>query len=111
MLRQRTAKCRLTGCLSRGVQSRVLHTSSSVSTLGRDGAARDIFYQFQGRHGVNLGLNTKLEPVLLDIEQFAMAFKEAAMAFISYLNHDPARIETALTRALTFFRWGTLSAA
>jgi len=24
MLRQRTAKCRLTGCLSRGVQSRVL---------------------------------------------------------------------------------------
>jgi len=89
----------------------ILHTSSSVSRLGREGKARDIFYQFQGKHGVNLGLNAKLEPLMLDIAHFAMAFKEGGLAFISYLNQDPTRIETALARALTFFRWGTLCGA
>jgi hypothetical protein len=89
----------------------ILHTSSSVSRLGRDGTARDIFYKFQGRHGVNLGLNARLEPVILDIGHFAVAFKEGGLAFISFLNQDPTRIETALTRSLTFFRWGTLCGA
>lgn len=89
----------------------ILHTSSSVSRLGREGTARDIFYQFQGKHGANLGLIAKLEPVILDIGHFAMTFKEGSLAFIAYLNQDPTRIETALARALTFFRWGTLCGA
>jgi hypothetical protein len=87
----------------------ILHTSSSVSSLGRDGEAREICYQFGGKHGVNLGaLNVKLEPTMLDIAELAVAFKEGGIEFIADLAKDSTRLETARARAGGFFRWGTL---
>jgi hypothetical protein len=86
----------------------VLHTSSSVSDLGRGGIAREISYRFQGRDGVILILDAKLEPVLLDIEAFARAFKEGGKAFLADLKRDRIRAETAEERARSFFTWETL---
>jgi hypothetical protein len=84
----------------------VLHTSSSVSRLGREGEAHEVWYRFQGQAGVNLMANVRLQPVGLDIEHFAIAFKEATIAFLTDLNQDQAKIQTAETRAGCFFRWG-----
>jgi hypothetical protein len=61
----------------------VLHTSTPVSRLSREGEAHEIWYQFQGRAGVNLILNARLEPLGLGVEQFAIAFKEGGLAFIT----------------------------
>jgi hypothetical protein len=89
----------------------VLHTSRSVSRLGREGVAHEVCYQFQGQSGVNLGLNAKLEPAMLDIAHFAIAFTKGGTAFIRDLNRDPTRLKTARARAQSFFRWGTLCGA
>jgi len=94
-----------------GARCGILHTSRSVSSLGWEGVAREICYQFQGQHGVNLGLNAKREPAMLDIAHFAIAFTKGGTAFIRDLNRDLTRLETARARAQSFFRWGTLCGA
>ncbi len=87
----------------------ILHTSSSVSNRSRKGEAREVCYQFKGQHGINLIMNVKLEPLLLDIEEFVIAFKESGTAFIQDLSRDQTRREAAEGRASSFFRWGTLT--
>jgi hypothetical protein len=89
----------------------ILHTSSPVSNRSRKGAAREVCYQFKGQHGVNLMMNVKLVPLMLDIEEFITAFKESGIAFIQDLSRDQTRREAAEMRASSFFRWGTLTAA
>jgi hypothetical protein len=85
----------------------VLHTSAPVSTLSRKGEAHEIWYWFQGKIGVNLCLNAKLEPLGMEIEKFAIAFKEGALAFIVDLNNDSTSRQAADDRAQRFLRWGT----
>lgn len=72
------------------------------------GEARELCYQFKGRHGLNLGLNAKLEPVMLDIDHLAIAFAKGGDEFLGDLSRDTPRLETARERARSFFRWGTV---
>lgn len=90
-----------------GARCGILHTSTSVSGKSRTGEAREIYYQFQGQHGVNLGANTKMEPGTLDIAHFVIAFEESGLSFIADLNRDAKRLETARKRTRRFFRWVT----
>ena len=55
---------------------------------------------------MNLMMNVKLVPLLLDIEEFAIAFKESGIAFFQDLSQDQTRREAAEIRASSFFRWG-----
>lgn len=87
----------------------ILHTSSPVSTHSREGEAREVCYQFRGQHGVNLTMNDKLGPLMLDIEEFVIAFKESGIAFIQDVSRDRTRFEAAERRASSFFRWGTFT--
>ena len=87
----------------------VLHTSSPVSKLGREGDAHEVWYEFRGRAGFNLMANVKLQPIVLDIERFAVAFQEGSVAFITDLQRDQTRFQAAEGRAGNFFRWGTLN--
>jgi hypothetical protein len=91
-----------------GARCGILHTSTAVSSLGQTGQAREIHYQLRDQVAINFGLNAKLEPTLLDIERFAIAFKDAGIQFLKSLGEDTARLERARGRALTFFRWGNL---
>jgi hypothetical protein len=87
----------------------ILHTSTSVSSLSREGEAREVQYQFRGQHGINLFLNVPKEPLMLDIVEFVLAFKESGIAFIQDLSGDLTSQENAERRANSFFRWGTLA--
>ena len=86
----------------------VLHTSNPVSKHGREGEAHEVWYQFRGQAGLNLMANAPLPPMMLDIEQFAVAFREGGVAFIAELNQDQTLFKTAEERAGKFFRWGTV---
>jgi len=43
----------------------------------------------------------------MEIEKFAIAFKEGALAFIVDLNNDSTSRQAADDRAQRFLRWGT----
>jgi hypothetical protein len=85
----------------------VLHTSTPLSSLEREGKARQLFYEFKGKAGINMFLNTQQKPVRLDIEKLAMAFKEGGIAFLLDLKNDANGLSTAGDRAQHFLRWGT----
>jgi hypothetical protein len=84
----------------------VLHTSTPVSKLGREGKAHELWYQFRGRAGVNLMANVQLVPLGLDIEHLVITFKEGGLAFIKDLNQDQTKLQIAEQRAGSFLRWG-----
>jgi hypothetical protein len=84
----------------------VLHTSTPLSTLERVGKAHQIWYQFDGKAGMNLIMNTPLPPLGLDIQNLAMAFKEGGIACITDLNQDATAFQAADARAQHFLRWG-----
>jgi hypothetical protein len=84
----------------------ILHTSTPVSTRSRNGEAHEIWYQFQGKAGVNLIADAKLEPLILEVEKLALGFKEAGVAFIADINNNPARRQQADSRAQHLLRWG-----
>ena len=84
----------------------VLHTSTPLSKLEREGKAHQIWYQFLGQAGMNLIMNAKLKPFGLDIPKFALAFKEGGLAFLADLGLDPVALEIANARAQHFLRWG-----
>lgn len=86
----------------------VLHTSTPLSKLERDGNARQVFYQFKGKTGVNMILNAQQMPVRIDIEKLAMAFKEGAIEFRKDLNNDLPSLKIAEDRAQHFLRWVTV---
>jgi len=83
----------------------VLHTSTPLSKLEREGKAHQIWYKFLGKVGVNFIMNAKLKPFGLDIHQFAMAFKQGGLAFLADLQQDQTALETANARAQHFLRW------
>jgi hypothetical protein len=84
----------------------VLHTSTPLSKLERDGNARQVFYQFKDKTGVNMILNAQQIPVRIDIEKLAMAFKEGGIAFLLDLKNGPNSLKAADDRAQHFLRWG-----
>lgn len=84
----------------------VLHTSTPESALGRKGDAREIWYQFRGRTGVNMLCDLSVPALRLDVEVFAWAFRDGAVAFFADLQKDPARLQVADARAQHFLRWG-----
>ncbi len=89
-----------------GARCGVLHTSTPLSRVGREGKAHEMWYQFRGRVGMNLIMNTKLKPLGLDVENLAIAFKEGGLAFLADLKQDQAGLQNAEARAQHFLRWG-----
>ena len=85
----------------------VLHTSTPLSTLERAGKARQVFYQFKDKTGVNMILNAQQIPVRLDIANLGFAFKEGGIAFLTDLKSDPPALKAADARAQHFLRWVT----
>ena len=88
----------------------VLHTSTPVSTLGREGQAREIWYQFRGRLGVNLITSLLQEPLHLDIDKLAICLTQGGCDFIRDLGKDSAKAQAAADRAQHFLRWGAIDA-
>jgi hypothetical protein len=86
----------------------VLHNSTPLSKLERDGKARQIWYQFDGRTGINIILNAHVRPLILDILILGMAFKEGGIACITHINADAVAFQAADARAQHFLRWGRL---
>jgi hypothetical protein len=84
----------------------ILHTSTPLSDLEREGKARQVFYRFEGKIGVNMFLNSKEAPVVIDVKALGLAFKEGGFNFIMDLHNDPPRHERAANRAQHFLRWG-----
>jgi hypothetical protein len=89
-----------------GARCGVLHTSTPLSRVARDGRAHEMWYQFLGRAGINLIMDAKLKPLGLDIQNLAMAFKEGGLAFLEDLKQDPTQLQNAEARAQHFLRWG-----
>ena len=90
-----------------GARCGVLHVSSARSTLGQQGKAREIWYQFRGQHGLNLATNTRMRAVGLDIELLVVAFEKGSHCFLEELNRDQIRYALAEERARSFFTWAT----
>jgi hypothetical protein len=86
----------------------VLHTSTPLSRLERDGKARQVFYQFKEKTGVNMLLNAKQAPLRIDIGNLGLAFKESGIAFLTDLKNDPPSQRLAEGRAQYFLRWVTV---
>lgn len=91
-----------------GARCGVLHTSTPLSKLEREGKAHQIWYQFADKVGVNFIMNSKLPPLGLDVQNLALAFKEGGIASITDINKDPLAFQAADARAQHFFRWGTV---
>jgi hypothetical protein len=87
-----------------GARCGVLHTSTPLSRVGREGKARETWYQFLGLAGVNLIMNTKLKPLGLDVQGLATAFKEGGLASLADLKQDQIRLNEAEARAQHFLR-------
>jgi hypothetical protein len=90
-----------------GARCGVLHTSTPLSRTERDGKARQVFYQFKGRTGVNMALNTPQMPILIDVATLGFAFKHGATDFCRDLNNNPPALKAAEVRAQHFLRWTT----
>jgi hypothetical protein len=88
----------------------VLHTSTPLSKLEREGTARQIFYQFKDKTGINMILNAQQMPVRIDTAALGIAFKDGGIAFLSDLNNDLPSQRLAEGRAQHFLRWGTFVA-
>jgi hypothetical protein len=86
----------------------VLHTSTPLSSLERDGNACQLFYEFKGKTGVNMILSARQMPLRVDIEKLTMAFKEGDVAFLKDLQNDTNRLKAADERAQHFLRWVTV---
>lgn len=86
----------------------VLHTSTPLSSLDREGKACQLFYEFKGKTGINMILNTQKNPVCIDVERLAMAFKDGGIAFLQDLKNDANSLSAAGDRAQHFLRWGTV---
>jgi hypothetical protein len=86
----------------------VLHTSTPVSSLERKGEARQIFYRFKDKTGFNMMMVARQEPICVDVEDLAVAFKEGGIACITELNSNPPSSQLAYGRAQQFLRWGTV---
>ena len=86
----------------------VLHTSTPLSSLERNGNACQLFYEFKGKTGINMILNARQMPVRIDIERLAIAFKEGGITFLRGLQNDKNTLRAADERAQHFFRWGTV---
>jgi hypothetical protein len=84
----------------------VLHTSTPASALGRKGDAREIWYQFRGRTGINMLCVLPVPALRLDVEVLAWAFRDGALAFLADLQKDLVRLQVADNRAQHFLRWG-----
>ena len=89
-----------------GARCGVLHTSTPASALGRKGDAREIWYQYRGRTGINMLCVLPIPALRIDIEALVWAFRDGALAFLSDLQKDPARGQLADSRAQHFLRWG-----
>jgi hypothetical protein len=90
-----------------GARCGILHTSSSSSQLGRKGGAREIWYEFRGKSGVNLAMNTSGSPLLVNVDQFATSFQTGSAQFLVDIQADKARFNRVIDRANQIFAWGT----
>jgi hypothetical protein len=66
---------------------------------GDKGTAREIYYRFQGRTGVNLMANTPLPAPLVDVEALVNAFEKGSQSFLADLAQEQAYLGPAAQRA------------
>jgi hypothetical protein len=92
-----------------GARCGILHTSSAASELGCEGKAREVWYQFKGRAGVNLMTNTPRPALILDIPTLVEAFTDGSRRFATDLESDHTRLATTEQRVAQFFSWGVLA--
>jgi hypothetical protein len=59
----------------------ILHTSTPLSRLERDGKVRQLFHQFKAKTGVNMLLNARQAPLRIDIAISALLLKRAELPF------------------------------
>ena len=90
-----------------GARCGILHTSTPLSKSEIKGIARQVFYQFNGKTGINLILNAQQLPIQIDIVSLGISFKEGGIAFLSDLKSDPLSLSAANDRAQHFLRWLT----
>lgn len=83
----------------------MLHTSTPVSGLSREGKAHELWYRFQGRSGANFLPHTSLPILGLDVVELCRAFEVGALAFLYDLANDTVRGRLAEERAQNFVRW------
>ena len=86
----------------------ILHTSTPLSKLEREGRARQVWYQFMDKTGVDMRAVTQQILLCIDVVEFAKAFKEGGIAFIKDVNSDPPKFQLAESRAQHFLRWATV---
>jgi len=92
-----------------GARCGVLHTSSAASRLGREGHAREVWYRFKDRAGVNLMTNTPQPSLMVEIEALVQAFVQGSQQFVADLEGNPAQRTVAQERVGQFFSWGVLT--
>jgi hypothetical protein len=98
----------VTGIDLYGARCGVLHTSSAASRLGRKGDAREVWYYFKGRAGVNLMTDTPQPALILEIEMLVDAFVKGSWQFVADLEGNSAQQTIAQERVGQFFSWGEL---
>jgi hypothetical protein len=86
----------------------ILHTSTPLSQKEREGKARQIFYQFKGKTGLNMNLNTPQMPVRVDVAGLGFAFRDGGINFLLDLKNSPGEWKVADLRAQHFLRWATV---
>ena len=86
----------------------ILHVSSPISKLAREGKAREIWYEFRaGTGGHPLALPNRPElQLVIELEALEGAFRDGCKAFLSDLKAEQARFEKAVERAQELLWWG-----
>ena len=83
----------------------ILHVSSPISKLTREGNARQIWYEFRAGTGAHVLPNREL-PLVVELEALEGAFRDGSARFLSDLKAEQGRFERAIDRAKQLLVWG-----
>jgi hypothetical protein len=86
----------------------ILHVSSPISKLAREGEAREIWYKSsKGTGGHPLALpNRKELPLFVEMEMLEGAFRDGCDRFLSDLTAEQIRFKKVIERAKQLLVWG-----
>lgn len=86
----------------------ILHVSSPISKLAREGEAREIWYRFRGETGGHpLAMPNRRElPLVVEMETLEGTFRGGCNRFLSDLKAEQDRLKKAIERAEQLLIWG-----
>ena len=89
----------------------ILHVSSPISKLAREGEAREIWYQFRAETGAQPRAmpNRRELPLIVAMETLEGAFRDGCDRFLSDLKAEEDRFKKAIERAEQLLIWGICS--